>query len=69
MLLAHDDALRPQLYLKLVAGEYVPAQNVVHLREFGEQLVAGRAVRGEFLARGVKAALTFAPPPPCKSCG
>eukprot|EP00669_Euglena_mutabilis_P011485 TRINITY_DN6117_c0_g1_i2.p1 TRINITY_DN6117_c0_g1~~TRINITY_DN6117_c0_g1_i2.p1 ORF type:complete len:518 (+),score=90.83 TRINITY_DN6117_c0_g1_i2:217-1554(+) len=38
-----------QLYLKLVAGEYVPVQNAVHLKEFGEQLVAGRRVRGDFL--------------------
>jgi hypothetical protein len=38
-----------QLYLKLVAGEYVPVQNAVHLKEFGEQLVAGRAVRSTFL--------------------
>jgi len=40
------------VYLKLVAEEYVPVENAVNLREVGEQLVAGRAVRGEFLARG-----------------
>jgi len=31
----------PQVYLKLVAGEYLPVQNDVNLREFGDQLVAG----------------------------
>jgi len=38
-----------QLYLKLVEGNYAPVQNVVSLREFGEQLVAGRSVRCEIL--------------------
>jgi len=38
-----------QVYLKLVAEEYVPVENAVNLREVGEQLLAGRAVRGEFL--------------------
>jgi len=36
-----------QVYLKLVAGEYVPVQNLVNLKTFGEQLVAGRTVRCE----------------------
>jgi len=38
-----------QVYLKLVAGEYLPVQNDVNLREFGDQLVVGRAVRCGFL--------------------
>eukprot|EP00667_Euglena_gracilis_P015158 EG_transcript_15763 len=38
-----------QVFLQLAAGEYRPMLNVVHLREFGEQLVAGRAVSARFL--------------------
>lgn len=30
-----------QVYLKLVTGEYLPVQNDINLREFGDQLVAG----------------------------
>eukprot|EP00667_Euglena_gracilis_P012341 EG_transcript_12678 len=37
-----------QVYLKLVAGEYTPVLNEVRLKEFGESLLAGRAVRGQF---------------------
>eukprot|EP00667_Euglena_gracilis_P003538 EG_transcript_3544 len=36
------------VYLKLVAGEYTPTMNVVHLRDFGQQLIAGRNVLGSF---------------------
>eukprot|EP00667_Euglena_gracilis_P002058 EG_transcript_2061 len=32
------------VYLKMVAGEYTPVLNAVNLREFGQQLVAGRSV-------------------------
>jgi len=38
-----------QVYVKLVAGEYVPVENEVDLQAFGEDLIAGRATRGEFL--------------------
>jgi len=48
--------LPAQLYLKLVAGEYTPVANVVPLREFGSQLVAGRAARADSLDRGPKMA-------------
>eukprot|EP00667_Euglena_gracilis_P004116 EG_transcript_4133 len=37
-----------QVYLKLVAGEYEPAVNVVDLEDFGTQLVCGREVAGVF---------------------
>jgi len=37
-----------QVYVKLVAGEYVPVQNEVDLRAFAEDLIAGRVARGEF---------------------
>eukprot|EP00667_Euglena_gracilis_P004701 EG_transcript_4727 len=33
-----------QVYLKLVAGEYVPVLNEVRLRDFGQSLIAGRPV-------------------------
>eukprot|EP00667_Euglena_gracilis_P001628 EG_transcript_1628 len=36
------------VYLKLVAGEYTPTMNAVNLREFGQQLIAGRNVLGSF---------------------
>eukprot|EP00667_Euglena_gracilis_P008760 EG_transcript_8884 len=38
-----------QVFLQLAAGEYRPMQNAVPLREFGEQLVAGRNVVCRFL--------------------
>eukprot|EP00668_Euglena_longa_P008255 GGOE01009936.1.p1 GENE.GGOE01009936.1~~GGOE01009936.1.p1 ORF type:complete len:715 (+),score=172.21 GGOE01009936.1:200-2146(+) len=34
--------------LKLAAGEYIPIMNVVNLKEFGHQLVAGRNITGSF---------------------
>eukprot|EP00668_Euglena_longa_P010730 GGOE01013007.1.p1 GENE.GGOE01013007.1~~GGOE01013007.1.p1 ORF type:complete len:560 (-),score=116.12 GGOE01013007.1:676-2355(-) len=37
-----------QVYLKLVGGEYTPVVNEVHLQEFGESLIVGRAVTGRF---------------------
>eukprot|EP00667_Euglena_gracilis_P003382 EG_transcript_3393 len=38
-----------QVFLQLAAGEYRPMRNVVPLREFGEQLLAGRKVAARFL--------------------
>eukprot|EP00668_Euglena_longa_P015922 GGOE01020100.1.p1 GENE.GGOE01020100.1~~GGOE01020100.1.p1 ORF type:complete len:457 (-),score=116.58 GGOE01020100.1:690-2060(-) len=38
-----------QVFLQLAAGEYRPMRNVVPLREFGEQLLAGRNVAARFL--------------------
>lgn len=54
-----DRGLWPQLYLKLVAGEYVPVQNAVHLKEFGEQLVGGGVRSGVPFLIGVLEESTF----------
>eukprot|EP00668_Euglena_longa_P010562 GGOE01012794.1.p1 GENE.GGOE01012794.1~~GGOE01012794.1.p1 ORF type:complete len:676 (-),score=173.15 GGOE01012794.1:858-2864(-) len=37
------------VYLKMVAGDYVPVMNAINLRAFGQQLVAGRNVTTQFL--------------------
>eukprot|EP00667_Euglena_gracilis_P013206 EG_transcript_13600 len=37
------------VYLKMVAGDYVPVLNAINLKEFGQQLVAGRCVATRFL--------------------
>eukprot|EP00668_Euglena_longa_P027849 GGOE01034886.1.p1 GENE.GGOE01034886.1~~GGOE01034886.1.p1 ORF type:complete len:491 (+),score=158.63 GGOE01034886.1:167-1474(+) len=37
------------VYLKMVAGEYTPVMNAIHLKEFGQQLVAGRRVTTHLL--------------------
>eukprot|EP00668_Euglena_longa_P025129 GGOE01031361.1.p1 GENE.GGOE01031361.1~~GGOE01031361.1.p1 ORF type:complete len:711 (-),score=198.49 GGOE01031361.1:160-2292(-) len=36
------------VYLKLVTNEYLPVMNVVNLKQFGQQLIAGRNVVGRF---------------------
>eukprot|EP00668_Euglena_longa_P010449 GGOE01012656.1.p1 GENE.GGOE01012656.1~~GGOE01012656.1.p1 ORF type:complete len:429 (-),score=103.92 GGOE01012656.1:633-1919(-) len=36
-----------QVYLKLVSGEYIPVSHLVNLKEFGQQLAAGRGFRVE----------------------
>eukprot|EP00667_Euglena_gracilis_P002334 EG_transcript_2333 len=42
------------VYLKLVAGDYVPTLAAVSLKDFGEQLIAGRDVVGRFLDCSVR---------------
>eukprot|EP00668_Euglena_longa_P021037 GGOE01026170.1.p1 GENE.GGOE01026170.1~~GGOE01026170.1.p1 ORF type:complete len:679 (-),score=166.00 GGOE01026170.1:1200-3203(-) len=37
------------VYLKMVAGDYVPVMNAINLKEFGQQLVAGRNVTTHFV--------------------
>eukprot|EP00667_Euglena_gracilis_P001912 EG_transcript_1911 len=37
------------VYLKLVAGEYRPIMNIIHLRDFGQQLIAGRNITASFV--------------------
>eukprot|EP00667_Euglena_gracilis_P001325 EG_transcript_1325 len=37
------------VYMKLVTGEYIPIMNVINLREFGQQLVAGRNISSAFV--------------------
>eukprot|EP00667_Euglena_gracilis_P006987 EG_transcript_7056 len=41
------------VYLKMVAGEYVPVNNAINLAEFGQQLVAGRSVQTRLVHRTV----------------
>eukprot|EP00667_Euglena_gracilis_P007397 EG_transcript_7473 len=41
------------VYLKMVAGEYKPVMNTVNLKEFGQQLVAGRSVASQLLGATV----------------
>eukprot|EP00667_Euglena_gracilis_P002799 EG_transcript_2809 len=41
------------IYLKMVAGEYVPVLNAINLQQFGQELMAGRNVVGELLDRTI----------------